>query len=124
VQRALRRAELGLRGGLARALGDGGIGGLAGHSTHSRACRVVSRCAKRANRTIPHTEVHADTSPTRQLPDNIGCRLGGPFPSQNNMRLIARFVFLVVAVFGVSLAFAWAWDQSDKPQDTTAHASN
>ena len=40
------------------------------------------------------------------------------------MRLIARFVFLMVAVFGVSLAFAWAWDRSDKPRDTsTAHAS-
>ena len=39
---------------------------------------------------------------------------------QLNMRLIARFVFLMVAVFGVSLAFAWAWDKSDKPQDTTA----
>ena len=36
------------------------------------------------------------------------------------MRLIARFVVLMVAVFGVSLAFAWAWDKSDKPQDTTA----
>jgi len=33
------------------------------------------------------------------------------------MRLIARFVFLMVAVFGVSLAFAWAWDKSDKPHD-------
>jgi hypothetical protein len=40
------------------------------------------------------------------------------------MRLIARFVVLMVAVFGVSLAFAWAWDKSDKPQDTTAaHAA-
>jgi hypothetical protein len=40
------------------------------------------------------------------------------------MRLIARFVVLMVAVFGVSLAFAWAWDKSDKPQDaTTAHAT-
>ena len=40
------------------------------------------------------------------------------------MRLIARFVVLMVAVFGVSLAFAWAWDTSDKPQDTAAvHAS-
>jgi len=29
------------------------------------------------------------------------------------MRLIARFVVLMVAVFGVSLAFAWAWDRSD-----------
>ncbi len=36
------------------------------------------------------------------------------------MRLIARFVVLMVAVFGVSLAFAWAWDKSDKPQDTAA----
>ena len=33
------------------------------------------------------------------------------------MRLIARFVVLMVAVFGVSLAFAWAWDKSDKPHD-------
>jgi hypothetical protein len=38
------------------------------------------------------------------------------------MRLIARFVFLMVAVFGVSLAFAWAWDKSDKPQDAAAAA--
>jgi hypothetical protein len=43
---------------------------------------------------------------------------------QLTMRLIARFVVLMVAVFGVSLAFAWAWDKSDKPQDAaTAHAS-
>ena len=41
------------------------------------------------------------------------------------MRLIARFVVLMVAVFGVSLAFAWAWDKPDKPQDTVAaHASS
>ena len=41
------------------------------------------------------------------------------------MRLLARFVFLMVAVFGVSLAFAWAWDKSDTPQDTVdAHAAN
>jgi len=39
---------------------------------------------------------------------------------QSNMRLIARFVVLMVAVFGVSLAFAWAWDKSDKPHETTA----
>ena len=40
------------------------------------------------------------------------------------MRLIARFVVLMIAVFGVSLAFAWAWDKSDKPQDTAAaHAA-
>jgi hypothetical protein len=40
------------------------------------------------------------------------------------MRLIARFVVLMVAVFGVSLAFAWAWDKSDKPRDSVAaHAS-
>jgi hypothetical protein len=32
------------------------------------------------------------------------------------MRLIARFVVLMVAVFGVSLAFAWAWDKSDTSQ--------
>ena len=31
------------------------------------------------------------------------------------MRLFARFVFLMVAVFGVSLAFAWAWDRSEAP---------
>ena len=40
------------------------------------------------------------------------------------MRLIARFVVLMVTVFGVSLAFAWAWDKSDKPQDTTARADS
>jgi hypothetical protein len=40
---------------------------------------------------------------------------------QLNMRLIARFVVLMIAVFGVSLAFAWAWDKSDKPQDAAAH---
>jgi|GEM_PF-1037451 len=39
---------------------------------------------------------------------------------QSNMRLIARFVVLMVAVFGVSLAFAWAWDKSDKPHDAAA----
>ena len=36
------------------------------------------------------------------------------------MRLIARFVVLMVAVFGVSLAFAWVWDKSDKPHDAAA----
>ena len=41
------------------------------------------------------------------------------------MRLIARFVFLMVAVFGVSLAFAWAWDKSDTPpQDVAARTAN
>jgi hypothetical protein len=41
---------------------------------------------------------------------------------QLNMRLIARFVFLMVAVFGVSLAFAWAWDKSDnQPATVAAH---
>jgi hypothetical protein len=41
------------------------------------------------------------------------------------MRLIARFVVLMVAVFGVSLAFAWAWDKSDAPHDDTAqHAAS
>jgi hypothetical protein len=40
------------------------------------------------------------------------------------MRLLARFVVLMVAVFGVSLAFAWAWDNSDKPHDSAAvHAA-
>ena len=43
-----------------------------------------------------------------------------PRDLQLNMRLIARFVVLMVAVFGVSLAFAWAWDKSDKSQDTAA----
>jgi len=47
-----------------------------------------------------------------------------PQDLQLNMRLIARFVVLMVAVFGVSLAFAWAWDKSDKPQDAAVHASN
>ncbi len=40
----------------------------------------------------------------------------------NTMRLIARFVVLMVAVFGVSLAFAWAWDKSDKPHDASSDA--
>jgi len=31
------------------------------------------------------------------------------------MRLLARFVVLVAAVFGLGLAFAWAWDRSDSP---------
>jgi hypothetical protein len=34
------------------------------------------------------------------------------------MRLIARFVVLMVAVFGFSVAFAWAWDRSDAPKTT------
>ncbi len=40
------------------------------------------------------------------------------------MRLIARFVVLMVAVFGVSLAFAWAWDKSDTPQQAAAQAAH
>ena len=64
--------------------------------------------------------------------DNIGCPRGSPSISsrapsrdlQPTMRLIARFVVLMVAVFGVSLAFAWAWDRSDKPHDASpVHAS-
>jgi len=86
-------------------------------------------------RTIQHSDVHADTHLACQLPDNLACRSRGPSPLrpapgspqglQSNMRLIARFVVLMVAVFGVSLAFAWAWDKSDKPHDatTTAHAA-
>ena len=69
------------------------------------------------------------------MPDNIACRLATsihnvrhrrsePPDLQLNMRLIARFVVLMVAVFGVSLAFAWAWDKSDKPHDAVAaHAA-
>jgi hypothetical protein len=70
----------------------------------------------------------------RWLPDNVGCPSGHRFPQrpaprklrdqQLNMRLIARFVVLMVAVFGVSLAFAWAWDKSDKPQDTSERAAS
>ena len=56
------------------------------------------------------------------MPDNLRCRSGGSFPQSSNMRLLARFVFLMVAVFGVSLAFAWAWDKSDTPQDASVHA--
>ena len=54
----------------------------------------------------------------------MSCVHERPQDQQLNMRLIARFVVLMVAVFGVSLAFAWAWDKSDKPQDTSAHASS
>jgi hypothetical protein len=56
------------------------------------------------------------------LPDNPRCLLArAPRADLSfNMRLLARFVVLMVAVFGVSLAFAWAWDQSDKPRDTAA----
>jgi hypothetical protein len=43
-----------------------------------------------------------------------------PQDLQLNMRLIARFVVSMVAVFGVSLAFAWAWDKSDTPRDALA----
>jgi hypothetical protein len=39
------------------------------------------------------------------------------------MRLIARFVVLMVAVFGVSLAFAWAWDRSDTQPKTQVQGS-
>jgi hypothetical protein len=34
------------------------------------------------------------------------------------MRLIVRFLVLMVAVFGLSVAFAWAWDRSDAPKTT------
>jgi hypothetical protein len=61
LQRALRRAELRLRGG-GRARGDGGIGRLVRHARDSRACRVVSWCANRANPTNRHIVVQADTS--------------------------------------------------------------
>jgi cell division septal protein FtsQ len=43
--------------------------------------------------------------------------------AQHTMRLIARFVVLMVAVFGVSLAFAWAWDRSDSPPAAQVHGS-
>ena len=62
--------------------------------------------------------VHPDSVPI------TSCVARRPQDLQLNMRLIARFVVLMVAVFGVSLAFAWAWDKSDKPQDTAAaHAA-
>jgi hypothetical protein len=32
------------------------------------------------------------------------------------MHLIVRFVVLMVAVFGLSVAFAWAWDRSEEPK--------
>lgn len=64
------------------------------------------------------------------MPDNIASRSPAlsntscvhprPQDQQLNMRLIARFVVLMVAVFGVSLAFAWAWDKSDTSQDAAA----
>jgi hypothetical protein len=43
-----------------------------------------------------------------RLPARRACR--------QTMRLLARFLVLMVAVFGVSLAFAWAWDKSDRSQ--------
>ena len=75
--------------------------------------------------------MHKPIPPARQLQDNIGWPSPAPSPlhtasldkrrdSQHNMRLIARFVFIMIAVFGVSLAFAWAWDKSDKRQDAVA----
>jgi hypothetical protein len=58
------------------------------------------------------------------VPHNVQ-RPPGPQDLQLNMRLIARFVVLMVAVFGVSLAFAWAWDKSDTPQvSVAAHTSS
>ncbi|MGN6526913.1 MAG: hypothetical protein ACTHL8_11020 [Burkholderiaceae bacterium] len=36
------------------------------------------------------------------------------------MRLVARFVVLLVAVCGVSVAFAWAWDRSDASHGAAA----
>ena len=84
--------------------------------------------------TNPHMDVQADTTwldscPTisAAYPGSVPLTSGvlqRPQDLQLNMRLIARFVVLMVAVFGVSLAFAWAWDKSDKPQDAAAHASN
>ena len=62
--------------------------------------------------------VHPDSVPITSCPAPRAPDL------QLNMRLIARFVVLMVAVFGVSLAFAWAWDKSDTPQDATVRASN
>ena len=50
----------------------------------------------------------------------MSCVPPRPQDQQLNMRLIARFVVLMVAVFGVSLAFAWAWDKSDTSQDAAA----
>jgi hypothetical protein len=62
--------------------------------------------------------------PVARRPLSTTSCIHGSRDLQLNMRLIARFVFLMVAVFGVSLAFAWAWDKSDKPQDkAAAHAA-
>ncbi len=62
LQRALRPGELRLRSGRTRALGEGRIGGLVRHARDSRACRVVSWCAKRAKQTNPYMDVQADTT--------------------------------------------------------------
>jgi hypothetical protein len=32
------------------------------------------------------------------------------------MRLIVRFIALMVVVLGVGVGFAWAWDRSDAPK--------
>jgi len=34
------------------------------------------------------------------------------------MRQLVRFLVLMMTVFGLSLAFAWAWDRSDAPKTT------
>jgi hypothetical protein len=39
------------------------------------------------------------------------------------MRLIVRFLVLMVAVFGLSVAFAWAWDRSDAPKTAQQHGA-
>jgi hypothetical protein len=37
-------------------------------------------------------------------------------PDSTMLRLIARALIVLVTVFGLSLAFAWAWDRSDAPK--------
>jgi hypothetical protein len=39
------------------------------------------------------------------------------------MRLIVRALVLLVTVFGLSLAFAWAWDRSDAPKTAQQHGA-
>jgi len=66
--------------------------------------------------TNPHMDVQADTTwldscltISAAHPGSVpltSCVLQRPQGLQLNMRLIARFVVLMVAVFGVSLAFA------------------
>jgi hypothetical protein len=82
---------------------------------------LQSCCIRASQQHECHIDIQADTRGVWLFHHNGSAPLPECAPIRRahiafTMHLIARFVVLMVTVFGVSLAFAWAWDKSDSPQ--------